>query len=128
MADLETSLRNLTLQNPAVATAFGNRFYWNHVPDGITYPCIKAQTITDVSGDTHSSTWGGKSLVQLDVYDDDKSGCNTGAALVRYWLNRYNGGMGTNNVTIKVRNSTSLFDVDARLYRRMMEVEILYIG
>jgi hypothetical protein len=126
MADLETNLRTLTLLNASVAAAFGNRFHWNHIPDDRTFPCIKAQTITDMSQDTHSSTWGTVALVQLDVYDDDKNGCNTNAELVRGWLHRYKGAFGAGEATIKVRNMPSLFDAEERLYRRMLEVTILY--
>ena len=128
MADLESSLRTLALQHPDVTTAFSTRFYWNHIPDGVTYPCIKAQTITDIAEDTHSRNWGGRALVQLDVYDDDKTNCNAGTDKVRNWLHRYNGGMGTYRVTIKVRNAPSTFDDEARLYRRMLEVSILYMS
>jgi len=126
MADLESSFRTATLLGTGIAAAFSNRFYWNHVPDAVTYPIIKAQTVTDNANDTHSSKWGGRANIQLDVYDDDKSGCNANAALVRSWLHNYKGVMGDYRVMIKVRNFPSTYEDEARLYRRMLEVEILY--
>jgi hypothetical protein len=129
MADLETSLRTLALQHPAVSAAFGTRFYVDKIPDGAAmYPFVRAQTITDNALDTHSSTEGGTSLVQLDVYDDDKAGCNAAARVLRDWLNRYHGGMGTYAVTIKIRNVIGSFDEEARLFRRILEASILYFG
>lgn len=129
MADLESSLRTLALQSPAVSTAFGVRFYWNKIPDGTSYPCARAQTISDIALDTHSNTWGGKALVQIDVFDDDKANCNTNAALIRSWLHRYNGALGASyNATIQVRNAPSGWDDEARLFRRILEVDILYFN
>lgn len=127
MADVESSLRTLALSNAAVAATFGTRFHWNHIPDNETYPCVRAVTVSDNAGDTHSNNWGGQALVQLDVYDDDKAGCNAAAETLKAWLHRYHGGMGTYNVTIKVTNYPSFFEADARLFRRMLELEILYL-
>ncbi len=127
MADIESSLRTIVLQGTGIAAAFGNRFYWNQIPEGVTYPLIKAQTITDNAMDTHSNNWGGRTLVQLDVYDDDKANANSSSELIRAWLHRYRGTLGGKDATIKVRNVQSGFDTEARLFRRMLEVEILYI-
>jgi hypothetical protein len=127
MADLESSLRTLALQNASVSSAFGTRFFWNKIPDSVTYPVVRAQTITDTAEDTHSNTWGGRAVVQLDVFDDDKAGANTNAEIIRGWLHRYKGALGSSyNATIKVRNVSSLYDDESRLFRRLMEVDVLY--
>jgi hypothetical protein len=128
MADLETGLKALILQNNAVATAFGQRYYIDKIPDGVTYPVIRAQTINDAEQDTHSNTWGSRALIQVDIWDDDKAGCNTNAALVRGWLHRYTGAFSGGNATIKVRNAPSIPDPNTRLFRRILEVEILYFN
>lgn len=129
MADLESSLRTLTLQHSSVAAAFGTRFYWNKLPDSLTYPTARAQTISDNAMDTHGNTWGGKAVVQIDVWDDDKANCNTNAGLIRSWLHRYNGSLGASYIaTIKVRNAQSGWDDEARLFRQILEVDILYFN
>src|SRR5919106_4588543 len=101
MADLETALKSLALQNAAIASAFGQRYYIDKIPDGVTYPLLRAQTITDAEQDTHSTTWGSRALIQLDVWDDDKPNCNINTGLVRAWLHRYKGAFGSGNATIK---------------------------
>lgn len=126
MADIETALRALTLQNAAIVTAFGNRYYIDRIPDGVTYPLIRAQTINDGEQDTHENTYGTRALVQLDIWDNDKAGCNVNALLVRSWLHRYKGVCGGGNATIKVRNAPSVPDPDTQLFRKILEVDILF--
>jgi hypothetical protein len=127
MADLETSLRSLTLQNPAVSTAIAQRYYIDRIPDGVGYPLIKAQTISDVGYRTQSGTFGGTALIQLDVWDDDKPTCNQTAETLRSWLDNYKGGMGDLDVTIQIRNMPSSPDSDTKLFRRILEAQILYL-
>lgn len=126
MADIETGLRALVLQNPAVVTAFGNRYYIDRIPDNVTYPLMRAQTINDAEQDTHESTFGTRALIQLDVWDDDKAGCNTNTSIVRDWLHRYRGAYGTGNATIKVRNVPSVPDPETKIFRRILELDIIY--
>lgn len=125
--DIETSLKALTLSNAGIAAVIGQRYYIDHIPDGVTYPIVKAQTITDNPIDIHSSNLGGRALIQLDVYDDDKQTCSTSADLIRVWLHNYRGAFGGGNATIKIRNVQGNWDVDSRLFRKMLEAEILYL-
>jgi hypothetical protein len=130
MADIETSLKSLTLQNTAVATAVGQRYYLDRIPDStpsapISYPLIKAQTISDTGYRTQSGTFGGTALIQLDVWDDDKPTCNQTAETLRAWLDNYKGGMGDLDVTIQIRNMPSSPDSDTKLFRRILEAQIL---
>jgi hypothetical protein len=124
--DIETALKALTLQNATVTAAFGQRYYIDHLPDGITYPAIRALTVADPQIDTHTSNIGGRATIQLDIWDDDKAGCNVNADKVRQWLHRYNGAFGSGNATIKIRNAPSVPDPDTHLFRRILEVDILY--
>ena len=128
MADLETPLRALVLQNADVVTAIGQRFYWRYIPEETSYPCIKAQTITNPLDRTHGGTHGGRERVQIDVYDnkDQESRCHAAADTLVIWLDNYKGGMGSHNVTIQVKSDVPMPDPDIRLFRRMLEIEILY--
>jgi len=128
MADLETSLRTLALQNSAVSAAFSNRFALKYIPDDMDYPLIRAQAITNPFTRTHNGTHGGRKRVQLDVYDDEthESRCNTSADTLTAWLDNYNGAMGAHNVTIQVKNDVPMWEAETRLHRRMIEIEILY--
>jgi hypothetical protein len=124
--DIETALKALTLQNASIAAVFGQRYYIDRIPPEVTiYPIMRAQTISDIDQDTHSSTWGARATVQLDIWDDDKATCNTSAALVRTWLHRYKGAFGSGEATIKVRNAPSVPDPDTKLFRKILEVDLL---
>ena len=125
--DIETALKALTLQHPDVAAAFGQRYYIDHAPDNVTYPIIRALTVSDNALDTHTNTYGGQALIQLDIWDDDKAGCNVAAQLVRSWLHCYKGAFGGGVATIKIRNAPSVPDPDTKLFRRILEADILYL-
>lgn len=124
---LDTSLRTLTLQNTAVAAAIGSRYHADKLPDDVTYPCVRAQVITDPLLRTHSGTHGGRELVQLDVYSDLQSTRDSASDAVIAWLDNYRGAMGSWNVTILVRNKLRSWEAESRLYRCMIELEILYL-
>ena len=125
--DIETALKALTLQNTAVAAAFGQRYYIDRIPDNVTYPVIRAITVADPPLDSHANNYGGQAIIQLDIWDNDKAGCNTNAALVRDWLHRYNGLFGGGTATIKINNAPSVPDPDTHLFRKILEAQILYL-
>jgi hypothetical protein len=130
MADLETPLRALVLQNADVVTAIGQRFYWRYIPEETSAPYVKAQTITNPLERTHVGTYGGRERVQLDVYDDreQEARCHAAADTLATWLDNYNGAMGTYNVTIQVKSDVPFPEPDTRLFRRLMEIEVLYFN
>jgi len=125
---LDTSLRTLTLQNAAVTAALGSRYYVDNLPDGMSYPCVRAQTITDPFLRSHSSTFGGKETVQLDVYSDTQTTRDSAADALIAWLDNYKGAMGSWNVTIQIRNKPRSWEPESRLYRCMLELTILYLN
>jgi len=125
---LDTSLRTLTLLDSGVLTAISTRYYVDRLPDDVTYPCVRAQTITDPSHRTHAGTFGGTELVQLDVYDDDQTGRDVAADALVNWLDNYKGYMGNWNVTIQVKNKPRSWEGESRLYRCMIELSILYLN
>lgn len=125
---VDSNLRTLALQNAAVVAQIGTRFYVDHIQDNVTYPCVRAQTITDPLSRTHSGTYGGRALVQLDVYDDDQINCNAAADALTAWLDNYNGAMGSYVVTIQIKSRQSGWEADSRLFRRLLEAEILYFN
>lgn len=127
---VDSNLRTLALQNAAVTTQIGSRFFINWIPEiqgGMTYPCVRAQTITDPFARTHGGTYGGRALVQLDVFDNDEATCNIAADALTSWLDNYRGGMGAYNVTVQIKNRMGGWEEESRLFRRILEVEILYM-
>jgi len=125
---LDTSLRTLVLQNPAVTAAISTRYYVDNLPDNVTYPCVRAQTITDPSLRSHSGTYGGMETVQLDVYSNTQTTRDSAADAIIAWLDNYRGWMGNGqNATIQVRNKPRSWEADSRLYRCMIELVILYL-
>lgn len=128
MADIESDFRTLALQGPSISTTFGNRFYWSRIPDSTAYPCVRAVVVSDPQIDTHSGNVGGRMTVQLDVYNDGDLVCRTSADLLKAWLHNYRGAMGSQSVTIKARNPVNIDESDTRLFRRMIQVEVLYLN
>ena len=125
--DIETALKALTLGNATIAAAIGQRYYIDRIPgDVTTYPLTRAQTVSDIPMDAHGSNVGGRALIQLDIYDDDKATCNTTTASVKGWLHRYQGAFGSGSATIKVSNTRSIAEPDTKLFRQVLEVSILY--
>lgn len=124
--DVETALRTLTLENAAIAAAFGQRYYIDRIPDTVTYPIIRAITISDQPFDTHTANIGGEALIQIEIWDDDKQGCNTNAAKVKDWVHCYVGAFGSGTATIKITNAPSVPDPDTRLFRKILDADVLY--
>lgn len=123
---LDTDLRTLTLQNAAVVAAIGNRYHTDNLPDTVTYPCVRAVVITNPPIRSHYGTYGGRELVQQDVYSNVQSTRDSAADALIAWLDNYRGMMGGYNVTIQVRNKPRSWEPESRLYRCMIELEILY--
>jgi hypothetical protein len=125
---LDTNLRTLVLQNAAVASAIGNRYHIDRIPEeATTYPLVRAVNITDPFLRTHSGTFGGRATFQLDVYDNDQATRDTAADALVAWLDNYRGALGSYNATIQVKNRPGSWEAESRLYRRMIEIEILYL-
>lgn len=124
---VDSNLRTLVLTNAAVVAQIGSRYHIDHLPDSATYPCVRAQLITDPFQRTHSGTYGGRALVQIDTYDDDPTNCNTAADAIVAWLDNYRGALGSYNVVIQIKNRLAGWEAETRLFRRTMEAEILYM-
>ena len=124
---LDTDLRTLALANAGITTAISTRYYIDHLPDNVTYPCVRAATITDPFLRSHAGTYGGRETVQLDVYSDAQSTRDSAANALIAYLDNYKGAMGSANVTIQVRNRPRLWEAESRLYRCIVELSILYL-
>lgn len=124
---LDSNLRTLALQNPAVVAAIGSRYHIDHIPDDADYPCVRAVTPADPHLRAHAGTYGGRETVQLDVYSDTQATRDSASDALVSWLDNYRGAMGNWNVTIQVRNKPRSWEPESRLFRCMIELEILYL-
>lgn len=124
---LDTELRTLALTNNDVVAQIGARYHIDNLPDNVSYPCVRAVTITDPSHRTHAGTYGGTETVQLDVYGSTQATRDAAADALIEWLDNYTGSMGDWDVTIQVRNKPRSWEPEARLYRTMLELSILYL-
>lgn len=123
---LDTNLRTLTLQNAAVTAQIGSRYHIDKLPDDVTFPCVRAQTIADPSLRSHNGTHGGRELVQVDVWGSTQTSRDAAADAIIAWLDNYSGVMGSYRATIQVRDKPRSWDAESRLYRCMIELDILY--
>lgn len=124
---LDTDLRTLALANAGIAAAISTRYHIDKFPDTVTYPCVRAVTITDPFLRSHAGTYGGRETVQLDVYSDAQSTRDSAADALIAYLDNYKGAMGSANVTIQVTNRPRSWEAETRLYRCMIELSILYL-
>ena len=126
MSDLESSFRTFILQQEAIGAAISGRLYFDKIPDGVITPYVRAKTITDETSYHQQGVSVGKSMIQLDVFAESKSGCAVTATLIRTILAGYRGAMGTFRVVLFVRNVPSDWEELVRLFRKILEVEIRY--
>jgi hypothetical protein len=125
MADIESNIRTFLLQDANVLSAFAARIYIDKVADGAAYPFAKLSTVTDSPSYTQDGEYGRQTIFQVDVYDDDKAGCNTNAGYIRAALSGYTGLLSDKTVGMcKITNEFGEWSPDARHFRRMMQVEV----
>jgi len=127
--DFQSGVRARLLANGLVSGAVGTRIDWGQRPQGAAYPAIVLQTISDPRP-AHLKDYEEtrSTLVQLDVYSDVQSTRDSAADALVAWLDNYRGMMGSWNATIQVRNKPRSWEPDSRLYRCMIELEILYLN
>jgi hypothetical protein len=108
-----------------ILAAFAHRITQDTIPDGQAYPHARVRQI----GQTQAYHTQGESqrghLLQIDVYDDDITGANANAEIIRPAFSGYMGMMG-NMLTgrVKARIVLSNNDETTRKYWRVIDVVI----
>lgn len=127
--DIEEAIRAFALLDPNIATAFGERFYVDRVPDEVGNPFAKLSLIAPDVTYHHKGRSGNVQLFQLDIYDSSKSSCNTSSDLIIARFDGYRGLMGEITVgRIWARIVRGDFAETTRLFRRIIEMEVATNG
>jgi hypothetical protein len=114
-----------------ITAAFGARIFGNLIPDlpgggAQPYPYARMQEIATSNRYTHQGNSGRVVLVQIDVYDDDESGANANAELIRNLFDGYKGMIGgtVNAGMVKARRVSGTWNETARNFWRILEVQV----
>jgi len=125
MADLESNIRTFLLQDANIESSFDDRIFIDYVADGAAYPFAKISTVTESTEYTMDGEAIRMTMLQIDVYDDDKSTCNASAVYIRDKLSGYSGVLSDLVIgRIFMTNARSEWAPEARHFRRMLEAEI----
>ncbi len=125
---IEQSLRDHLVDTAAVAALIGTRIYPGRLPQDVTFPAVSYQRITGGEENTHSGAGPARALVQIDCWSDDTYGeALSVAEAVRAALSSHRGPMGSaRDVTARISNQMDLPEPEPALWRRMIEVALIY--
>lgn len=128
-ADLRTALRTRLLANATLSSEVGgNRIYPVRLPDGVTYPALSFQKISDLT-EPHL---GGASRIkrarlQVDTWADTPDKAWELADLVRTQLDGFNGVVdGVQFASSIIGSETDLYEDGIERYRVTSDYEVSY--
>ena len=108
-----------------VYAAFANRITPDRIPDGQAYPHARIRQIGQTQGYHTTGESQRGHLLQIDMYDDDLTGANANAEILRAAFSGYMGVMGSMSTgRVKARIVSTNWNETARNYWRIIEVEI----
>ena len=130
MAEITSNLRTFLLNDTAILAAFGQRLYVVKAPDKPKYPFGIIRKVSPFPMYTQDGRFGNDDIVQIDVYDDDLSGCKTNAGLIETRLDGYTGQIGsiTNAVAFISQSPVEEWAVEARHYRSRQQITIKWMS
>ena len=125
MADITSSMRTFLLEDDGISSAFGERIYVLKAPDTETYPFAIIRVVTDQPAYTQDGETLRQTILHIDTYDSELSGCIDNAKLIRAKLTGYKGLMDDIEVgAIFVRDGTQEWSPDARSFRMFNQYDI----
>ncbi len=136
MAELEYSLITHLLTIGGVTAEFGigtaSRIYVDHRDERIkptVYPFAIIRTVFENTAYAHDGALPDDSLIQFDVYSDDKLTVNSGVTALRTALSGFSGTMSSSNVgSIFVSNVRGSFDPESQVFVRSVDFQIAQDG
>jgi hypothetical protein len=127
MEDIAIALRTDMLAEPSVAEFFGDRIHIDDLPQNPVYPCIRVQVISDYPMHSQDGTGLGRALIQFNVVSPDRVEAGRMAEVLRSAYDGFRGKVGEFNARIFARNLTSDWIENAKVYIRMVEMDIGYV-
>jgi hypothetical protein len=112
---------------PEINAVFGDRIHIDDVPQNAIYPCARMIVVSDYPRQTQSGTGSGKALLQLDVLSLSRVEVGSAGEVLRGVYDGYRGQIGEFTTRIFVKNLTSDWIENAKVYTRMVELEVGYV-
>ena len=124
--EITSNLRTFLLTDTNVSAAFGVRIYVVNAPDNPSYPFAIIRKVSPSPDYSHDGRWKNDDLVQIDVYDDDLSGCVSNAGLIESKLDGYAGEMGnvSNAIAFIEQAPIEEWSPEARHYHSRIDITI----
>jgi hypothetical protein len=128
MDDIRISLRSNVLTYAAITDIIDNRFHLDKFPENIAMPCVRMKTVSDVPMTNRSSSGIGRIAFQLECYSEDTIEASQLAQVFRDIYDGYEGAIGNFNTRVLVKDVSGDWSSETRLFMRMIEMDIGYVG
>jgi hypothetical protein len=115
------------IQQEEIFAVLGDRVHIDDLPQNAVYPCVRIQVISDYPKRTQSGSGLGRALMQLNVVDPSRVVVGETGEILRSVYEWYTGQIGEFKSRVKVVNVTSDWIENAKVYIRMVEVEVGYV-
>jgi hypothetical protein len=127
MQDIAIAFRSHMIQQDAIIAVFGDRVHIDDIPQNAVYPCVRIQVISDYPKRSLSGTGLGKALMQLNVVDPSRVVVGESGEVLRSVYDGFTGQIGEFKTRVAVVNVTSDWIENAKVYIRMVEVDVGYV-
>lgn len=125
MAEIVTAVIAHCNNNSGVFGAFSHRITPDHIPDGQVYPHARVRNVGDNQMYHMLGESGRKSVIQVDIFDDDLSGVMANTELIRSAFSGFQGQMGAIKTgQVKAHIVDGNWNEDTHTHRRILELEI----
>jgi len=128
MDDLRVSLRLHAISREEISGSIGSRFHIDRLPETVTMPCIRLRTVNDTPMTNRSAKGLGRAVYQLEAYSEDTMEATQIVLALLDVYDGYQGAIGSFDVRILARDIPGDWQPDPRLFMRMVEMDIGYVG
>jgi len=127
MSDIAIAFRKDMIARSTLALVLGTGVHVDELPQNVVFPCVRIEVVSDYPKATNSGTGLGRATLQLNVIDNDRVTAGNVAELIRTTYDGYTGMIGEFKTRVLARNLTSDWIENAKLFVRMVEVDVGYV-
>jgi len=128
MDDIRISVRTHSLLYSEITSIVNNRIHIDKLPENITMPCVLMKTVTDVPMTNRSAGNIGRITLQVECYSEDTIEASQLAKAFRDIYDGYDGYIVNHKTRVLVKDVPGDWQPDPRLFMRMVEMDIGYVG
>ena len=125
---MRVDLRTFLLNDATISELVQDRVYWDRKEEQASRPFIVARVISDVPAFVYQGPdQTRRALIQLDVFDEDRTDAVTLTNRLESLLSGFSGSMGDTRIGYCfVTNRIPSYDPDLNLERELLELELGY--